>query len=252
MDYYLLRKKFCEMSGRYDLINSDYTDNGADFYINAGQARLDRMQNTGQMKAKYVKQVAAGTIKVYVAGLRSVHKVWAGNSTEELIELSNAGTVEYLRSLYEKQLGDIDQGTPAWFAPAILRPFPDSSTSTSLSGYYDIDDLQLHATVPDHFTYSGIVIAPPPDSTYYISVYGTFYSPTLSATLLAGTWTQTKSMWTEVHPSILLKAALYELESFYRNTEGAKDWNNALMVDVTGIDHDFADQESYDINQMGG
>jgi len=42
------------------------------------------------------------------------------------------------------------------------------------------------------------------------------------------------------------------LEVFYRNTEGAKDWHNALMIDVTGLDHDEADTESYQINQIGG
>ncbi len=251
MEYYLIRKKFCELSGRYDLMNTDYTDNGADFYINAGQQRLDRMQDSGQMKAKYIKSVAAGTIKVFVAGLRSVHKVWAGNSTDGLTELLRV-SLDWLREEYEEQLGDADQGTPIYFAPAILRPYPDTATSTSLSGYYDIDDLQLHATVPDHFTYSGIIIAPPPDETYYISVYGTFYSPTLSATLAGPVWTQTKSIWSECYPSILLKAALYELETFYRNTEGAKDWNAALQVDVTGLDMDYADQESYNINQIGG
>ena len=251
MDYYLVRKKFCELSGRYDLINADLTDNGADFYINAGQAHLDRMQSTGQMKAKYIKKVAAGTIKVYVAGLRSVHKVWAGNSTDGLTELLKVD-LDWLREEYEEQLGDVDQGTPYYYAPAVLRPYPDSSTSTDLLGYYDIDDLQLHSTVPDHYTYSGIVIMPPPDVEYYISVYGTFYSPTLSATLVGATWTQTKSMWTEVHPQILLKAALYELETFYRNSEGAKDWMSALQVEVTDIDKDFADLESFNINQIGG
>lgn len=251
MDYYLIRKKFCELSGRYDLMNADYTDNGADFYINAGQQRLDRMQSSGQMKAKYVKQVAAGTIKVFVAGLRSVHEVWAGNTTEGLVPL-NRVSLDWLRHEYEEQLGSVDQGTPNYYAPAIVRPFPDSATSTSLSGYYDIDDLQLHATVPDHFTYSGIIIMPPPDSTFYISVVGTFYSPTLSATYSAPTWTQTKSMWSEVYPSTLLKAALYELESFYRNTEGAKDFDAALKVDVAGMDMDAADLDSYNINQMGG
>lgn len=251
MDYYLIRKKFCELSGRYDLMNSDYTDNGADFYINAGQQRLDRMQTSGQMQAKYIKQVAAGTIKVFITGLRSVHKVWAGNTTEGLVEL-NRVSLDWLREEYEEQLSGVDQGTPNYYAPAILRPYPDTATSTLLSGYYDIDDLQLHATVPDHFQYSGIIIMPPPDSTFYVSVWGTFYSPTLSATLSGATWTQTKSFWSEVYPSVLLKAALYELESFFRNSEGAKDWNNALTVDTTDLDMDSADQESYNVNQMGG
>lgn len=251
MEYYLLREMFCKMSGRFDLINEDLTDNGADFYLNAGQARLDRMQNTGMMKAKNVQSVAAGTIKVYVAGLRSVHKVWVGNKTDGLIELKRA-SLDYLRYEYEEQLGGIDQGTPEYYAPAVFRPFPDSSTTVSLSGYYDIDDLILAAAIPDHYTYSGIVIAPPPDTTFYVSIYGTYYSPTLSATVASGVWTQTKSFWSEVHPQILLKAALYELEVFYRNTEGAKDWNSALMVDITGLDQDAADTESYQINQIGG
>jgi hypothetical protein len=79
-----------------------------------------------------------------------------------------------------------------------------------------------------------------------------YYSPTLSATLSGVTWTQTKSFWSEVYPSILLKAALYELEAFYRNSEGAKDWDNALRVDISGLDMDAADQESAEINQIGG
>lgn len=251
MDYYLIRKKFCELSGRYDLMNVDYTDNGADFFINAGQQRLDRMQSSGNMQAKYIQKVAAGTIKVYVAGLRAVYKVWAGNTTDGLVELSKADNIQYLRQIYQEQLSGVDQGTPTWYAPAIFRPFPDSSTTTSLSGYYDIDDLIL-STSPAHFTYAGVIIMPPPDKEYYVSVYGLYYSPTLSATLSGVTWTQTKSFWSEVYPSILLKAALYELEAFYRNSEGAKDWDNALRVDISGLDMDAADQESAEINQIGG
>jgi len=80
-----------------------------------------------------------GTIKVYIAGLRSVHTVWAGTSTDGLVQLKRA-SLEYLRYEYEEQLGGIDQGTPEYYAPAIFRPFPDSSTTVTLSGYYDIDD----------------------------------------------------------------------------------------------------------------
>ena len=93
---------------------------------------------------------------------------------------------------------------------------------------------------------------PPPDGNYYVSILGTFYSPTLSATLSGSTWTQTKSFWSEVHPDILITAALYKLETFYRNTEGAKDWKSALMIDVADLDKDVADQESTQINQIGG
>lgn len=251
MEYYLLRKKFCELSGRYDLINADLTDNGADFYINAGQTHLDRLQNTGTMQAKSVQLVSAGTIKVYCAGLRAVHRVWIGTTSIGLTELLKVD-LAWLKEEYAEQLSSIDQGQPYYYAPAVFRPFPDSSTTVSLSGYYDIDDLILHGTVPNHYTYSGIVIMPPPDGSYYVSILGTFYSPTLSATLSGATWTQTKSFWSEVHPDILITAALYKLETFYRNTEGAKDWKNALMIDIGDLDKDAADQESTQINQIGG
>jgi hypothetical protein len=251
MDYYLIRKKFCDLSGRYDLMNIDYTDNGADFFLNAGQRFLDRMQDTGKMQAKNVQSVAAGTIKVYIAGLRAIKEVFIGNSTEKLIKLKRA-SLSYLRQYYEEQLGDVDQGTPEWYAPAVFRPFADASTTTSFSGFYDIDDLILPATTtPVHYTYDGIIIAPPPDSTFYVSIYGLYYSPELSATL-SGTWTQTKSFWSEVHPDLLLQAGLYKLETFYRNTEGAKDWLGALKLDVDGIDKDAAYEESSEISEMGG
>lgn len=252
MDYYLVRKKFCELSGRYDLMDTSYNDNGADFFINAGQRFLDRMQDTGKMQAKNVQSVAAGTIKVYIPGLRAVKEVFAGNTTEGLIKLNRA-SLSYLRQYYEEQLGSVDQGTPTWYAPAIFRPFEEDETTTTWSGYYDIDDLIIPATTtPVHYTYHGIIIAPPPDSTFYISIYGLYYSPELSAVYAASTWTQTKSFWSEVHPDMLIQAALYKLETFYRNTEGAKDWLGALKLDTDGMDKDMAYEESSEISEMGG
>jgi hypothetical protein len=246
MDYYLLRKKFCELSGRYDLMNTDYTDNGADFFINAGQRHLDRLQSTGKMKAKNVQPITAGTIQVKVAGLRSVLDVFIGNTTEGLIKLQKA-SLSYLRQYYAEQLSGLDQGTPDWYAPAIFRPYADT---LSLTGLYDVDDL-IPATT-GHYAYSGIIIAPPPDSTMYVIIYGTYYSPNLTATLAGSTWTQTKSFWTDAHPDILLQAALYKLETFYRNTEGAKDWKNALTVDILDMDKDAAEEEAAEISEMGG
>jgi hypothetical protein len=246
MDYYLIRKKFCELSGRYDLMNADYTDNGADFFINAGQAHLDRLQSTGKMQAKNIQSVVAGTIQVKVAGLRSILEVYAGNTVDGLIRLKKK-TLSYMRQYYEKQLGDVDQGTPSWYAPAMFRPFADT---LSLTGLYDADD--LISSVTGHFTYAGIILAPPPDTTYYISIYGLYYSPTLTATLAGAVWTQTKSFWSEAFPDLLLQAAFYKLETFYRNSEGAKDWKAVLTVDITDMDKDAAEEEAADISEIGG
>lgn len=309
MDYLLIRKRFCELSGRYDLMNSDYTDNGADLYINAGQNALDRMQNTGKMRAKHVQSVAAGTIKVYSAGLRSVLDVWIANATEKLYHLKNARTLQYLYELYGEELEDVTRGAPEWYVPAIFRPYPDTITGATWSSSYEgISDLIFPAsgaTTPTHYTYDGIIIMPPPDTTFYVGIHGLFYSPTLTAaigaaitsgTLTVGTtysigtyasddsfinvgganvtgnaftatgttpshwehstplypWTSVKSFWTEVHPNVLLKAALKQLEMFYRNTEGVKDWDMALKDDTGPMDYDAAEEEAAGIDQMGG
>ena len=248
MEYKELRRKFAELSGRYDLINADLTDNGADFFINAGQKYLDRLQGTGKSKAKNVQSVAAGTYIIKIAGLRSIIEVYAGNTTEGMYPLKKA-SLAYLKDEYAEQWSDIDPGTPEWYSPAVFRPYPDTQTALGWAGYYDIGDLVLDDA---HYTYDGIVILPPPDSSFYISIYGLFFSPTLSATIAAGVWTQTKSFWTENFPDMLLQASLYKLEVFYRNTEGAKDWLFALKEDVTEMDKDVAEEESAGITQIGG
>jgi hypothetical protein len=248
MEYYLIRKKFCELSGRYDLMNADYTDNGADFFFEAGQRFLDMLQDTKKMQAKNIQQVSAGTTIVKITGLRSIIEVMAGNTTDGLIRLSKA-SMSQLKEYYEKQLSSVDQGTPIYYAPTSFRPYADNTAALTWASFYDSTDLVLGDT---HYTYEGIIIMPPPDSTYYVSIYGLFYSPTLSATLAGGTWTQTKSVWSEVWPSLLIQAALYQLEVFYRNTEGAKDWRAAITETIGQMDIDSAHGESIDINQMQG
>lgn len=246
MEYKDVRKKFVELSGRYDLVNQDWTDNGADFFINAGQRSLDRGADVVKSRAKNVQSIVAGTVIVKTIGLRSVNKVWAGNSTDGLIELEKV-SIDDIRAEYGEQVSSIDQGTPAYYAAVGFRPYPDAVLAATWSGYYDIDDLLLADT---HYTHRGIILCPPPDVAYYISIDGTFYSPELSATLAAGVWTQTMSYWSMVHPDLLLEAALLKLESFYRNTEGVKDWKNVLDMDVKTLEYDKVEEEN--INQMEG
>jgi hypothetical protein len=251
MDYKDLRKKFVEMSGRYDLINANYTDNGADFFINAGQKHLDRMLDLGKAKARLTKELTAGTILVTTVGLRAIKEVWVSNSAG-MYELA-PNKIADLRYSYGKKLSEVTQGAPAIYAPAVLRPYPDTTVAATVAGFYDIEDLILYTagTGAGHWTYNGIVVMPPPDSTYTISVWGLFYSPTLLATLAGATWTQTKSFWTEEHPETLLLAALYKLEVFYRNTEGAKDWKAAMTDDLMGMDHDFVEEDINGPSEIG-
>jgi hypothetical protein len=160
--------------------------------------------------------------------------------------------MQQLRTEYSDEFADVTQGQPEYYAPAIFRPAPDTLVTTT--GLYDIADLLTYNAVApaQHFNYHGIVIMPPPDVAYTVTIWGLFYSPTLSATLSGSTWTQVKSYWTEVHPEVLIEAALFKLEGFYRNTDGAKDFKATLMEDVSGLDHDSVEEDLVGDMQMGG
>jgi len=251
MDYYDLRYKFAEISGRFDLLTATtYEDAGADFIINSAQRYLDRLMDTGKMKARYPVIMNAGTIVAKSIGIRSIQEVWVANADgkTQLTPVSLA----VLREYYYEESSAITQGCPAYYAPAVLRPYPDTLASTT--GMYDIEDLVLFdATAPaKHFNYNGIVVMPPPDDTYTLSIWGLFYSPTLSATLSGGVWTQTKSFWTEVEPMVLIEAALYRINAIYHNTSAAADHRAILMEDVMGLDHDAVEEDCAGGLQMGG
>ncbi len=250
MDYKDIRTKFVELSGRYDLTTNTEEDSGADFFLNAGQKYLDRLMDTGKMNARYPVIVAAGTYIVKSVGIRAIREVWAGNADGKYQLIPD--TLQKLREEYSEEFSDVSQGTPAYYAPAVFRPYPD--TLASVTGMYNVSDLLLYNAVApaQHFNYNGIVIMPPPDGTYTIEILGLFYSPTLSATLAGVTWTQVKSFWTEVHPETLIAAALFKLEGFYRNTEGSKDFKATVMDDIVGLDHDAVEEELTGDMQMGG
>jgi len=250
MDYKDVRKKFAELSGRWDLLTTTYEDAGADFFLNAGQKYLDRSLDAGKMIGRYPVIVAAGTYIVKTIGLRAVKEVWAANADGKFQLLPDL--LGKLKTDYSEEFSSVPNGTPRYYAPAIFRPFPDTLASTT--GMYNVGDLLLFsATAPaQHFNYGGIVIMPPPDGTYTIEIVGLFYSPTLSATLSGAVWTQTKSFWTEVHPDTLIAAAIYKLHGLYHNTGGAADYKVLVLEDITGMDKDLVEEDLVGYLQMGG
>lgn len=250
MDYLDVRKKFCEISGRYDLMTATYEDDGADFFLNAAQKYLDRFFDQGKAWARYPVIVAAGTFIAKSLGIRAIKEVWLAN-VDGKVQLIPC-TLADLKSEYAEEFSSVTQGTPEYYAPALLRPYPD--TLASVTGMYNVSDLLTYvATAPaQHFNYNGIVIMPPPDGTYTVEIVGLFYSPTLSATLSGATWTQTKSFWTEVHPEVLIAAAIYKMHSLYHNTGSAADAKSTTLEDVTGLINDAIEEELVGTLQMEG
>lgn len=252
MDYHEVRQLFIKRSGRYDLVDTDWNDNGADFFLNAAQRMLDRLLEHDKSLARSVNTITSGQWYLSVVGLEAIKEVWVSNSDGK--SKLEKKTITEIRDAYYEVASSITPSRPYYYAPGVFRPYPDTLTDAGIDGMFDTDDIITtgDGTGSGHFTYNGIIWAPPSNGTYTLSIWGKFISPVLSAVYADDAWTETKSFWTELHPDILIVAALYKLEVFYRNTEGANDWLGALRLDLTSIDNMSADQQASDMEEMDG
>lgn len=240
-----IRQDFCRLSGRHDLVidfaSGVYTDNGANFYINMGQKMLDRKNRIPMEAMRYQKNLTAGQFQLNITNVRAIKEIWATNGDGRNILTKR--DIGYLKENYATAWGSYTRGTPADWAIGVsaLAPQQDQLTSGNYTGdfTYDYEDLILSdSSSAPHYNKASIIVMPPVDSTYTISVWGRFFQKKLTDT--AG---ETKNYWTEVHPELLTLSALWAHEVTNRNTEGAKDWMAAIDEYIMGIEKDQVDEE---------
>jgi len=242
MDLLEVRAEFVKRSGRYDLVvdTTDWVDNGANLYINSGQRFLDRLDTVPKSWGRRFIEVTSGEYYVTFQFCRAIKEAWVMN-TEARSKLDKQD-ISDLREFYASPVGELTSGTPVYYAPAVLRPIPDSLTAAASEAISGFDDILLTST---HYEYNGVIFYPPADGTYTIEVWGLFYSPSLDDN-------DDESYWSITHPEVLLMAAMHQLEIAYRNTEGAKDWLAAINLEVGGIGRDFVEEHIAEVSQMEG
>ena len=124
----------------------------------------------------------------------------------------------------------IGTGQPVYWAPLLTTPHPSLSLSSVTS-----DESQDLLFGLDRFQKDGILIMPPADSSYTISIYANFFS------LLTND--ADVSYHSEMYPELLLMASMLAVEVFYRNTQGVNDWLSSMQLWLKGIDHDLVREE---------
>lgn len=220
-----IRKQFIKLSGRYDLVKDreEYKDNGADFFIKAGQKFLDTLLDTPNSSAVYPIDITAGDYLLTVPEARAVEAVRIENSSDGVAYLTKKN-IKWLREEYgsETTIADSDKDTPKYYSFITFRDFKQS------------DEERIS---------KGVIILPRTDKAYTVYVEGKFYSRELKNEK-AVNW------WSEVYPHSLVQAGLFMLERFYRNREGMADHLTAIQQDVQGIDNDVVEQMIADIDQM--
>lgn len=249
-----LRKLFIERSGRFDLVEDaiDFVDNGANQYINSAQKFLDKQLDVTHSQARLFRELSANDIGVTFTDCRVVQEVWCADTESrtwvEKVDYPFLRGKPDLNSLVTvggvtSPFNSLDTGRPLDYTPARLRVTPDISSlpMSELDLIMSYGDVMLSSSN----SYNGIIFIPPADTTYMVEIVGLFYSPTLASD-------SDETEWTVVHPNILLMAAMREVEVFYRNTEGVKDWDRTINAELTNIDFDNVQQQLVGVDQMEG
>ena len=224
-----IRELFLERSGRYDLgsasnhifpehsigtftpeTSSGIGENGADFYINDAQRYLDdRFEQPGLRSCIVGTLDANEDTLVFPDGFRYVQQVLWND-----------------RMLYQKEfdLRCLMQPCcdPIFWMFAPMHSFLDKEqlAKNAPKSWFGVDFLKSEAVC------KSIMVSPKPQTKGNLYVMGMAYSLPLKND-------EDRSIWTERYSDILLTASLWKLELSYRNTEGSKDYYNALEIMIS-------------------
>lgn len=217
MNYKQLRKKVVDLSGRFDLVEdtTDYADAGIKFFINGGQRYLDRLLNADSALISRSKTLKKNSNFIEVLGFRAIKAVHYEDD-DGITYLSKASISE-VKSL-RKQESACDWPTHYCIGPIDRESQEDIKSTIIQFAPYTKKDVELQ-------------------------VRGFIYSKEF-------TDDNDETWWSLTHPETLIAAIMLKIEQFYRNTEGARDWQDVVMQDVQGIDYDIVEEQISDNDQM--
>lgn len=221
-----IRYNFISRCGRYDLVGENNEDAGANFFIQSGQRFLDRRSNVLRaQKAVHVGSLMPGQ------GFLELPKCWLLSKVEvlsdwgrEWLELQRLHTRGATRYAFRQQ-----GGAPAFYIAASSRVTPRVAPKPANEVEAGADAMPFQELLLDTWSSLTLEILPTPAVHTTVRVSGNFYSEELIKN-------DDTSFWSIEQPDLLIKAALYNLEIFYRNSEGAQDWLNSIQLDLTDLE----------------
>ena len=234
------RLLFRSLSGRFDLVNADGSDNGANVFINEGRKFLDRLDETQKSWASCFRFIEVGHFSASIPHCRAIKEVWAMSVTErwQLTKVNLQDLIaEYLTGLPSSR----SVGSPAYYSPTVTRNIPENIAADdfeSYIGWVDIPAGNVHE-------FNTILINIPTSLKISVEVKGLFYS----MELVEDTDT---NYWSEVHSLLLHMATMRYIEVINRNTQGVNDWNNAIAVDMKQLGMDLVEELISEVSQMEG
>ena len=236
MNLFQVRQILRSLSGRYDLVD-DNTEL-ADFFINQGCRFLDRYTEVQKTWSSHFQYLAIGGWNVQFPYCRAVKEVWVA-TTSARWQLEKKNLQDILTEYMTEIASLVDTGESSYYSPAITRYVPEGAAlPVGISNYTDVITSTGQA-------YNAIIIAPPTDTQILVEVKGFFYSRELV--------TETdENFWTAVHPNLLVKAALREIEVYNQSPTNVKAWEEAINVDMDSLNKDTVEEIIAEVDQMEG
>ena len=244
------RELFIRESGRYDLVNDNGSDNGANFYINAGQRHLDRLTQHSKSQALNYQILPDNRSVFFLPNCRTVHSVsYVQTKAFNLPSQTHHST--YWRPLVRMTMPALrrhyfggPKGLPQAYALAVTRGTQDTMNENDYTIFNAMADM-IDIVMGSYYEKIAVLLMPIPDQPISVEVEGLFYS----AQLVEET---DQSFWTTNHPELLLQASLRELEVVHRNTQGVRDWDQAIQTSTMLIEQDHVYDEAYHVTKMRG
>jgi len=232
------RTLFRNLSGRFDLVNEDFSDNGADIFINTGSKYLDRLDETQKSWGSVFKFLELGYYIVTFPYCRAIKEVWCGSTTARW-QLEKKNLQDLIEGYLSGMPSSRTPGTPLYYSPCITRYIPEDALAIDIESFLGWVDVPSGS----NYAFNTILLNVPVSEKTTVIVNGLFYS----IELVNDT---DENYWSAVHPMLLYQAAMREVEISNRNTQGVNDWSAVIKETMQQIGFDLVEERIAEVSQM--
>lgn len=240
MNLLQLRTKLRELSGRFDLVNDDGSDNGADFFIYEGQRHLDRLDETQKSWGSCFRFIEIGGYAVQFPYCRAIKEVWAMSSSARW-QLEKKSLQDLIAAYLTEFPSERNQGTPLYYSPGITRYIPEDALPADLEDFVGWVDIPSGSANE----YNTVIVNVPAEEKICLEIKGLFYTIQLEDD-------DDENHWSVSHPMLLIMAAQRMMEVNNRNTQGVNDWDNSILGYAKGLGMDLVEELIVEADQMEG
>lgn len=230
-----VRSKLREISGRFDLVNEDSSNNGADFYIQNGCKFLDLSTEIKNSEASCFRFLTRGLFSISIPNCRVVKSV-RGSNSEGCWTLKKKDLKDMF-SEYFSNFDFSDFGSPTYYSLIPSKYIPPELTANNFESFLGATNFPAENIYGE----KSLIFNIPVELRTSFEVSGFYYSEKLAEDL-------DENFWSSQHPMLLIMATMRGLEIINRNTQGVNDWTRSIMMEIEMLNKDFVDECITDVN----